>query len=102
MVADRSHALHVPRWRDIAGMEEQGVADRRFFQILIDDFGNRDSGLPLFVRVRHAWQRMAVDERKLTSLEDHAAISTWEATAALGAVRKYLAHRQLAGKRLTL
>ena len=55
VIADRGDPLHVPAGRDIARVEEERVADRRFLEALIDDLGDRDSGLPLLVRrARHA------------------------------------------------
>ena len=60
-------------------MEEQRVADDESLRPLVDDLGERDSGLPLAVRVRHGRQRMAVDERELAALEQHAAIGDGEA-----------------------
>src|SRR5207248_7260634 len=91
-------ALHAPAGGNIARMEKERVADSRILKPLVNDLGDRDCGLPLPVRMRHAGQRMTVNERKLTALEKYAAIGTREASAAAGPVGDHLAHGKLAGE----
>src|SRR6185369_7733140 len=74
VVADRGDALQPPARRNVARVEEQGIADFRVLQVLIDDLRDCDGRLPLPARARHGRQRPAVDEGELPALEQHAAI----------------------------
>src|SRR4051794_33552031 len=102
MIADGGDALHPPVRRDIARVEEQGVAYRRLLQVLIDDLRERNGRLPLPVCTRHRRKPAAVDERELPALKQHAAIARWETPSARGTIRDNLAHSKLAGQRLAL
>src|ERR1700741_2218612 len=83
-------------------MKEEGVADRRLLEVLVDDLRDRDGRLPLTVLMVDAWQRMTVDEGKLTALEEHAAVGSGEPAAAFGAVGDHFSNRELARERLAL
>src|SRR5437868_11032613 len=102
VIADRRDALQAPAGRNVAGMKEQRVSDRGFLQPLVDDPGDRDGSLPLAVAMRDARQAVAVHERELAALEQHAAVGPGEAPAARGAVGDHPADGKLAGERLAL
>src|SRR3954462_4754812 len=102
VVADGSYSLQMPPWRNVARMEEERVADDRLLQVLVDDFCDRDSRLPLPAGVGDVWQRMSVNEGELPALEEHAAISRRETATAAGAVRDYLPDCELSLQRFAL
>src|SRR3982750_474374 len=101
-MADRGPALHPPARRDVAGVEEQGIADVRFLKVPVDDLGDRNRGLPLPVRMRHGRHVTAVHERELAALEQHAAISAREPPAALRSIGDHLTNGELPCKGFAL
>src|SRR5437660_795163 len=102
MIADRGDALCTPTRRHVPRMEEERVAHGRCLETLVDDLGDRNSGLPLLVGLRDARQRTPVNEGELPALEQHAAVAVGKAPAALRTVGDHLANGELTGKGLTL